>query len=81
MLSKHYLLFLVIFLEDYRFTVLQLQSLTKWNFIQISIIHDNISSQVADKGKVGYWPMDELIHHPWQYLSTYSQEVSSEKLP
>jgi hypothetical protein len=31
---------------------------------KISIILDNISSQVADK--VGFWPMDELIHHPWQ---------------
>ena len=31
------------------FIVLQLLSLTKWFFIQISIIDDNISSQVADK--------------------------------
>ena len=34
---------------DYRFTVLQLLSLTKWFFIQILSIHDNISSHVADK--------------------------------
>ena len=46
------------------FTVLQLLSLTKWFLIQILIIHDNISSQVADKRKVGVWLMDELIHHP-----------------
>ena len=37
------------FLEDYVFTVLQELSLTKWFFIQFSIIHDNISSQLADK--------------------------------
>jgi hypothetical protein len=37
------------FLGNYRFTVLQLLSLTKWNFIHISIIHDNILSQVIDK--------------------------------
>ena len=56
MLTQHYLSFLVnkivFFLRggrDYRFTALQLLSLTKWFFIQISIIHDNISSQ---KGRV-----------------------------
>ena len=31
------------FLGGYRFIVLQLLSLTKWIFIQFSIIHDNIS--------------------------------------
>ena len=31
--------------------------------------------------KVGFMPMDELIYHPWQNLFTYSQEVSSKKLP
>jgi hypothetical protein len=39
-------------------------------FFQISIIHDNSSSQVGDKRKVGFWPMDELIHD--KYLQTYS---------
>ena len=52
------------FFGDYRFKVLQLLSLTKWVFIYISIIHDNISSQAADKRRIGFWPMDELIHHP-----------------
>ena len=48
-------------LGDYRFTVLQVLSLTyQVIFIQSSIIHDNISSQVADKseGRV----LDELVH-------------------
>ena len=35
MLTQHYLSFLVIFLGDNRFIVLQLLSLTKWIFIQI----------------------------------------------
>jgi hypothetical protein len=37
------------FILGYSFTTLQLLSLTKQIFIQISIIHDNISSQVVDK--------------------------------
>ena len=40
---------LVIFLGDYRFTMLQSLSLTKWSFIHILIIHDNAPSQVVDK--------------------------------
>jgi hypothetical protein len=44
-------LFVISFLGDNRFTVLQLVSFTKRFFIQISIIRDKISSQVADKGK------------------------------
>ena len=49
-------------------------------FIQVSIIHDNISSQAADKEKAaGDWPMDELIHDT--YLFPFSWEVSSKKLP
>ena len=55
MLTQHYLSFLVIFWGDYRFTVLQLLSLTKWLFIQISIIHDNISSQVAGRVLANGW--------------------------
>ena len=47
MLTHNYLSFLVNFIEDYKFTVLQLLSLTKWFFIKISIIHDKISSQFA----------------------------------
>ena len=29
--------------------------------------------------KVGFWPMDKLIHHPWQYEFTYSQVLSDIK--
>ena len=72
MLTQHYLSFFVKFLGDYRITMLQLMSFTKSFSIQISNIHDNFSSQVVGKEKVGYWPMDELIHHPWQYLFIYS---------
>ena len=33
-----------------------------------SFIHDNISSQVVDSKKFGFWQnTDERIHHPWQY--------------
>ena len=39
-------------------------SLTKRFFIQISTIHE-LDTQVANKREeVGFWPMDELIHHP-----------------
>ena len=38
-----------LFFLCYRFTMLQLLSPTKQYFIQIFIIHDNISSQVDDK--------------------------------
>ena len=37
-------------------------------FIQISIIYDTISSQIDDKEKAEFWPMDELAHHPWHSL-------------
>jgi hypothetical protein len=39
------------------------------------------SPQVADKKRLHFWPMNELIHHPRQYLLTFSKEVASEKLP
>ena len=57
MLTQHYLSFLVI-------TVLQLLSLTKWFFIQISILHDNISSQVGDERRWGFgqWMSSSIIH-------------------
>ena len=48
-----YLSFLVKSLGDYRYTLLQLPSLTKWFLIQNSIIH-NISSQVVHKRKQGF---------------------------
>ena len=70
-----------IFRGDCRITMLWLVSLTKWFFIQISIIHDKRLFTSCWQAKVGFWPMDELIHHPWQYWFTYSWEVSSEKLP
>ena len=39
-------------------------SLTKLFFIQLSIIHDNISSQVTDKRRlgVGQWMNSSTIH-------------------
>ena len=55
MLTQHYSSFLVIFWRDCTFTVLQLLSLTKWLFIQISIIHALkyfISSCWQEKGRV-----------------------------
>ena len=62
-LNVHPTLFVNVFLGDYRFTVLQLLSLTKWCFIQISITHDAISSQVADKRRQGFgqWMNSSII--------------------
>ena len=37
--------FLLVFFKHYRFTMLQIMSLTKWFLIQIWIMHDNISLQ------------------------------------
>jgi hypothetical protein len=53
----------------YKFTVLQLLPLAKWDFIQISITHDNISSQDGDKRKVGFRPTDET--HPSIMTTTF----------
>jgi hypothetical protein len=52
------------FFGDYKFIVLQLLSLTKWFFIQLSIIHDNIPSQVAKKRRQGFgqWINSSIIH-------------------
>ena len=36
-----------VFRGDYEFTMFQLSSLRKWFLVQLLIIHDNISSQVA----------------------------------
>ena len=42
-------------------------------FHQTSIILDNIASELLTReGTVGLWPMDELIHHPCQFLFAYS---------
>ena len=46
--------FLINFWDEYRFKTLQVQSITKCFSIQIVIIHDNISSQVVDKGMEGF---------------------------
>ena len=55
MLTQNSLTFLVIFFGGgYRFAVLQLLSLTEWFFIQISIIHDNISLHVDYKRRQGF---------------------------
>ena len=44
--------------------MLQLLSLNKWFFIQVSIIHDNTSSQVLDKRRYGFgkWMNLSIIH-------------------
>ena len=49
--------------------MLQLLPLTKWFSIQMSIIHDNISSQVTDKRKQGFdqWMNSSIIHN---YISS-----------
>ena len=64
MLTQHYLSLLVENLGDYSFTMLQLRSLIKWSLIQISIIADNISSQVVDKRWQGFgqWMNSSIIH-------------------
>ena len=56
--------FLVKFLGDCRFTMWHLLSLTKWFFIQTSIIHDNISSQVIDKRRYIFdqWMNSSIIY-------------------
>ena len=54
-----------VFLGDYRFTVLQSLSLSKFFFIiQTSIIHDNISLQVGDDRRQGFdqWMNSSIIH-------------------
>ena len=44
--------------------VLKSLSLTKWFFIQISIIHDNILSQIVDKRMKGFGQqMNSIITH------------------
>ena len=56
MLTLHYLSFLVKLLDDYRFAMLQLQSLTKWfpstlrlKVIDPSFIHDKIYHKLRTK--------------------------------
>ena len=55
MSTRHYLSSLVIFLGGIIDSqCCKVLSLTKWFFIQILIIHDNFSSQVADKRRPGF---------------------------
>ena len=66
-------------LGDYRVTMLQSLSLTKRFLIQISIIHDKISSQVVDKRRSGF---DQGINQSIIQKSTCSliyKRVSFEK--
>ena len=72
MLTKYHLSFLVGFLfflfwgGDYNYCHVRIDF-----FIQILIIHNNFSSQVVGKeGRI--MALDDLIHHPLQYLFTYS---------
>jgi hypothetical protein len=53
-----------IFLGDYGLVALQLLSRTNLIVIQISIIHDNISSKVVDKIRYGFgqWMKSSIIH-------------------
>ena len=52
------------FLGDRRYTMLQILSLTRVIFIQISTIHDNVSSQVTYKRRQGFgqWMNSSIIH-------------------
>ena len=61
--------------------MLQLLLLTKWIFIQISIIHDNISSQDADKRRWGFgqWMNSSIIRDI--ICSLVHKIVSSKKVP
>ena len=65
-------------LGDYRFTMLQLLSFIKWQFTPYFNHQRQYIITSCWQEKVGFWPMNELIHHPWQYLFTYSEEVSYE---
>ena len=52
-------------LGHYRFVVLHLLSLTTWLSVQISIIRDNISSQVVDKRQCRFdqWMNSSITYH------------------
>ena len=81
MLYPHSLSFLVKLLGgDHRFTMLQLLSLTKW----FSHLNSNHPWQYfitsCWQGKVGFTPMDELVHHSWRYLFTYSSKRRHEAM-
>jgi hypothetical protein len=90
MLTQPYLSFLLKKIwGDYRYTMLRVLSLTKWFFIQIEIIHDNISSQVVDKRRYGFgkWMNSSVIHnnicslshkkcHPKNYSSGIKYHVT-----
>ena len=72
------------FFGDNRFIVLQILSLSKWFFIQFSIIHDNISLQVVDKRRerFGQWMNSSIIEthifsliHKKCHLKSYHSET------
>ena len=68
----------------YNFTTLQFQSLTKWSFIQITIIHVNISSQVGDNRRLGFGQRmnsstihDNICSHIYKkyHLKSYHKDI------
>ena len=61
MLIQHYLSFLVTFLGGYRAAVLQF-TITCQVIFHLNFSHDNNSSQVVDKEKVGFRPIDGWTH-------------------
>ena len=78
------------FWRDYKFTVMRLLSLTNWFYIQIAIIHDNISSQVNDKKKqsFGQWMNTSIIHddicslvHEKSHLKSYLSDTKYHMTP
>jgi hypothetical protein len=76
--------FIIYFLDDYRFEVLQKLSLTKWIFIQFLVIHDFISSQIVDERSMGFaqWMNTSIIHdnicplnHKKRHPKTYHSDI------
>ena len=63
----------------YRFSMLQLNCLPSGFFIQVSIIHDNISSQIVGEEKVGCWPKLEVIHHLYHYGNLFQMMLRLNK--
>ena len=70
-----HLTFVSKFVVSYRFTLLQILWLTKWCFIQISIIHYHISLEVVDKRRQGF---GKYYTHPSSktiYVHLFTQSV------
>ena len=67
MLTQHYLSFLVKFLGDNIFAMLQSPSdVSRKLQSSMTILHQSCWQEKF----VGFWQINELIHHPWQYLFT-----------